>query len=49
LKVGQIKGKVEQKRGERRENWKRERGQCRSGGGKSKVEQKHMAWRNHKF
>jgi hypothetical protein len=40
--IGQIKGKVEQKVGERRRKWKRERTQRRR-------KQKHMAWRNRKF
>jgi hypothetical protein len=44
--IGQIKGKVEQKVGERGENG-RGRG-CR-GGRRRKAEQKHMAWRNCKF
>ena len=46
--IGQIKGKVEQKGGERQ---KRENGRGRRGrlGGKRKAEQKHMAWRNCKF
>jgi hypothetical protein len=44
--IGQIKRKVEQKKRERRENCKRGH---RRGEGKRKVEQKHMAWRNHKF
>ena len=57
--MGQIKGKVEQKVGERRQNG---RG-CRGGGGGRKKKrrrkkrkrrerrskQKHMAWRNHKL
>jgi hypothetical protein len=39
--IGQIKGKVEQKGAERRRS--------RRGRRKRKVEQKHMAWKNHKF
>ena len=47
--IGQIKGKVEQKVGERRRRkWKMGRG-YRRGGRRRKAEQKHMAWRNHKF
>jgi hypothetical protein len=45
--IGQIKGKVEQKVGEREGENGRGRG-CR-GGGRKKAEQKLMAWRNHKF
>jgi hypothetical protein len=46
--IGQIKGKVEQKVRRREEKFGRGRG-LRRGGGKRKSEQKHMAWRNHKF
>ena len=46
--IGQIKGKVEKKvRG--REEGENERGRGCRGGGRRKAEQKHMAWRNHKF
>jgi hypothetical protein len=46
--IGQIKGKVEQKVGEREGENGRGRGR-RGGGGRRKAEQKHMAWRNSKF
>jgi hypothetical protein len=45
--VGQIKGKVELKvEGEEKIGGGKG---CRGRGRRSKVEQKHMAWRNHKF
>jgi hypothetical protein len=48
--TGQIKGKVELKVGREEGENERGRGGCRGGGGRRrKVEQKHMAWRNHKF
>jgi hypothetical protein len=44
--IGQIKGRWSRRlRGEAAENG---RGRGLRGGGR-KVEQKHMAWRNHKF
>jgi hypothetical protein len=48
--IGQIKGKVEWKVGER-EKGENGRGRgCRGGGIKRKAEQKkHMAWRNRKI
>jgi hypothetical protein len=46
--IGQIKGKVEQKV-EREEGENRRGTRCREGGRRRKAEQKHMAWRNHKF
>lgn len=45
--IGQIKGKVEQKVGERRRKWKSERTQRRRKKKKSEVEA--HGWRNRKF
>jgi hypothetical protein len=47
--TGQIKGKVEQMEGEREKEIMEDRERRYRGGGRRKVEQKHMAWRNRKF
>ena len=44
--IGQIKGRWSGRWGERRRKWERE---DRLRGGRRKVEQKHMAWTNHKL
>jgi hypothetical protein len=41
--IGQKKGKVERKEGDKKE--KMEKGKGLRGGGRRKEEQKHMAWR----
>jgi hypothetical protein len=49
LMIVQIKGKVKQKVREREEGENGRGRGCRGGGKRRKAEQKHMAWRNHKF
>jgi hypothetical protein len=47
--IGQIKGKVEQKVGEREEGENGRGRRCRGGGRRRKAEEKHVAWRNHMY
>jgi hypothetical protein len=47
--IGQIKGRQNGRWGERKEGEILKKGRGHRGEGRRKVEQKHMAWRNHKF